>query len=124
MTFRHALVALVSLLLISACVSSRPVVDTGSKPPTQEGTVAGKVSTDSNAPVVSRRVRIVPVDGGTPYEVTTNDTGAYSVKVRPGRYRLEVDVRPGERIVKQPEETDVNPSDLDPNRDFVIAAAR
>jgi hypothetical protein len=112
----------VAVLCATACLSSRPVVDTGSKPPSQDGTVAGHVTTDGDAPVVSRKVRVVPVDGGTPYETTTNNAGSYTLKVRPGRYRLEVELRPGERVLKQPEDTDVNPSDLDPDRDFVISS--
>jgi hypothetical protein len=119
---RH-LCLIAAALAATACLSSRPVVDTGSKPPAQDGTIAGHVTTDGDAPVVTRKVRVVPVDGGTPYETTTNNAGSYSLKVRPGRYRLEVELRPGERVVKQPEDTEVNPSDLDPDRNFVISAA-
>jgi hypothetical protein len=122
MMLRHSLLAIAIASSASACLSSRPVVDTGSKPPSQDGTIAGHVSTDGDAPVVSRKVRVVPLDGGTPYETTTNNAGTYTVKVRPGRYRLEVELRPGERVVKQPEDTEVNPSDLDPDRDFVISS--
>ena len=121
---RRALLTAIVASLASACLSSRPVIDTGSKPAQQDGTIAGHVNTDGDAPVVTRRVRIVPLDGGTPYETTTNAAGTYTVKVRPGRYRLEVELHPGERVVKQPEDTEVNPSDLDPDRNFVISATR
>jgi hypothetical protein len=121
---RRALLTAMVASLASACLSSRPVIDSGSKPAQQDGTIAWHVSTDGDAPVVTRRVRIVPLDGGTPYETTTNAAGTYTVKVRPGRYRLEVELHPGERVVKQPEDTEVNPSDLDPDRNFVISAAR
>jgi hypothetical protein len=104
-------------------LSSRPVVDTGPRPPNPDGTIAGHVRTDTNVPVVSRVVRAVPLDGGDPYDTTTSSTGSYTMKVRPGRYRLELELRPGERIVKEPGDTDINQSDLDPDRDFVIAAA-
>ena len=124
MMLRHVVLAVGTALVAGACLSSRPVVDTGSKPPVQDGTIAGHVDTDGGAPVVTRKVRLVPVDGSTPYETTTNSAGTYTVKVRPGRYRLEVELHPGERVVKQPEETEVNPSDLDPDRNFVISAAR
>jgi hypothetical protein len=122
MMLRYSLLAIAIASIASACLSSRPVVDTGSKPPGQDGTIAGHVSSDGDAPVVSRKVRIVPLEGGTPYETTTNNAGTYTVKVRPGRYRLEVELRPGERVVKQPEDTEVNPSDLDPDRNFVISS--
>jgi hypothetical protein len=124
MMLRHSLLVVAMAAIAGACLSSRPVVDTGPKPVTQDGTIAGRVSTDGDAPVVTRKVRVVPLDGGTPYETTTNNAGTYTVKVRPGRYRLEVELRPGERVVKQPEETEVNPSDLDPDRNFVISMTR
>lgn len=111
-------------LALAGCLSSRPVIDTTSGPAVQEGTIAGHVRTDGNAPVVSRVVRAVPADGSTPYETTTSGTGSYTLKVRPGRYRLEVELHPGERILKEPGGTEVNPSDLDPARDFVLTVSR
>jgi hypothetical protein len=122
---RLAPVAAVALLLITsaACRTGTPVIDTGEKPPTRDGTIAGKVTSEGNAAVVSRVVRAIAADG-TRHEVTTNNAGTYSMKVPPGKYRLEVELREGERLVKQPGETEVNASDLDPNRDFVIGVAR
>jgi hypothetical protein len=46
--------------------------------------------------------------------------GGYTIKVPHGRYRLEVELHQGERLTRQPGETQVNRSDLDPRRDFVI----
>jgi hypothetical protein len=39
-----------------------------------------------------------------------------------GTYRLEVELRQGEKVAKQPADTKVDKSDLDPHRDFVITA--
>ena len=115
--------AVVVLLLATAgCRTGTPIIDTGAKPPTRDGTIAGKVTTDGNAAVVSRVVRAVAADG-TRHETTTNNAGTYSMKVPPGKYRLEVELRAGERLVKQPGSTEVNASDLDPDRDFVIGVA-
>jgi hypothetical protein len=106
-----------------ACRSGVPVVDTGPKPPTQDGTIAGHVSTgDKAVAVASRIVRAISVESGLKFEATTNNAGTYTLKVPPGRYRLEVELRPGEKLVKEPGETEVHKSDLDPNRDFVITA--
>ena len=115
--------AVVVLLLATAgCRTGTPIIDTAAKPPTRDGTIAGKVTTDGNAAVVSRLVRAVAADG-TRHETTTNNAGTYSMKVPQGKYRLEVELRAGERLVKQPGETEVNASDLDPDRDFVIGVA-
>ena len=112
-------------LVLGGCLSSRPVVDPSPGPSQQDGTLAGHVRTDTNAPLPGRIVRALPVGGTTePYETTTSDTGSYTLKVRPGRYRLSVELREGERLVKDPGETNVNASDLDPARDFIVSVSR
>ena len=78
------------------------------------------MSSAGGAPVAGRVVRAIAVEGGQKYEATTNSAGTYTLKVPPGHYRLEVELRPGEKLSKEPGETKINASDLDPNRDFVI----
>ena len=113
----------VAVAFAVACRIGVPVVDTGPKPPTQDGTIAGHVSTSDKAVAVqSRIVRAISVESGQKFEATTNIAGTYTLKVPPGRYRLEVELRPGEKLVKEPGETEVHKSDLDPNRDFIITA--
>ena len=111
---------LLSIAVAAGCRTGVPVVDRGEKPPTQDGTIAGHVRTEGSAALVGRVVRAVGVDSNQKFEVSTNVAGTYTLKVPPGRYRLEVEVRAGERIVKEPGETTVHKSDLDPDRDFVI----
>ena len=85
------------------------------------GTIAGIVSTDTNAPVAGRKVTAVEVASGARFEATTGTNGGYTLKVPEGTYRLQVELRPGEGVTKQPNETRIQKSDLDPKRDFVIA---
>jgi hypothetical protein len=84
------------------------------------GTIAGMVSTDGNAPLAGRKVTAVEVASGARFDATTGTNGGYTIKVPEGRYRLEVELRQGEVVVKQPDETHVNKSDLDPKRNFTI----
>jgi hypothetical protein len=42
------------------------------------------------------------------------------VKVPEGTYRIQIELRAGEMLVKQPGETRVRNSDLDAQRDFMI----
>jgi hypothetical protein len=119
---KHFLVAVVLAFVASACRTGTPIIDTGDKPPTREGTIAGHVRTDTNVAVVSRVVRAIAADGTT-HETTTNNAGTYTLKVPPGKYKIEVVLRQGERLLKEPGETQINESDLDPGRDFVITAA-
>ena len=118
MTNRVLSLIAVSVLIVG-CRTGVPVIDTGDKPPGLEGTLAGRVLTDGDAAVVSRIVRAIAADG-TRHEATTNSAGTYSMKVPPGRYKLEVELKEGERLIKGPAETEVNASDLDPDRSFVI----
>lgn len=84
------------------------------------GTIAGIVSTVGNSAVPDRKVTAVDVASGARYEATTGANGGYTIKVPEGTYRLEVELRPGEAVAKQPAETRVNKSDLDPRRNFTI----
>jgi hypothetical protein len=116
-------VAAVGLLLSVAC-HGEPVINTGPKTPSVDGTVAGIVSMDTNEPVAGRKVTAINLETGARFEATTGANGGYTIKIPEGRYRLEVELRPGERVAKQPDETRINRSDLDPQRHFVITLGR
>lgn len=114
---RPALASL-ALLLLVACRPGQPIFDPDPQP--VGGTIAGIVSTDANDAVMGRRVTAINTVTGQRHESKTGTNGGYTIKVPQGTYRLEVDLLDGESLVKAPEETRVNRSDLDPRRDFVI----
>jgi hypothetical protein len=116
-------IPLVLVALASVNCHPGPVIGTGPKP-SVGGTIAGIVSTETNAAVTGRKVTAVETTTGARYDATSGANGGYTIKVPEGRYRLEVELRPGETVAKQPNETRVNRSDLDPHRDFVITGAR
>ena len=120
MRFREVLAA--ALLLLSvACVPRGPIVDTGGKPSGVGGTIAGAVlAGDGRTPVVSRKVAAINTASGMRFEASTATNGGYTIKVPVGTYRLEVETRPNEVVVTQPDTTDVNPSDIDADRDFIL----
>lgn len=109
-------------LLTSLACHPGPVVTTGSTPAAVRGTIAGIVSTASNAPVAGRTVSAIETVTGKRYDATTGTNGGYTIQVPGGTYRLEVQLRPAEKVLKQPAETKIDKSDLDPHRDFVITA--
>jgi hypothetical protein len=84
------------------------------------GTVAGIVSTEANAPVAGRKVTAVNVSTGARFDATTGPDGGYTIKLPEGTYKLEIELRSGEVVVKQPDQTKINSSDLDPGRNFTI----
>ena len=112
----------VSLLAAAACHPGA-VIGKGPSAPVG-GTIAGIVSTDSNIAVPTRKVTAINTVTGMRHDVTTGPNGGYTIKVPEGTYRLEVELRAGEKVAKQPDETRINRSDLDPRRDFVITVSR
>jgi hypothetical protein len=106
-------------LMASACRGAVITTDPGLK---VGGTIAGIVrATDGSVPLVTRKVTAIHATSGARFETTTGVNGGYTIKVpQEGRYRIEVELRDGEIIAKQPGETDVNNGDLDPGRDFEI----
>jgi hypothetical protein len=117
----HAVLVLGSLFL-AAC-HGQPVIDTTPKP-SVGGTIAGIVSTDTNTPLANRKVSAVDVKTGRRFDATTGVNGGYTIKVPEGTYRLEFQLQSGEAVAKQPDDTKINNSDLDPHRDFVITVKR
>jgi hypothetical protein len=54
------------------------------------------------------------------YDATTASNGGFTIKVPLGHYRLEVELRGGEQIVQQPEQTHITTADVDAQMNFVI----
>jgi len=111
-------------VLLAAACHPGPVVDTGPEAKGVGGTIAGIVSTDTKAPLQGRKVTAVNTATNARFEATTATNGGYTIQVPEGTYRLEVELRPGETVATQPDETRVNRSDLDPQRHFVIRASK
>lgn len=114
--------AVLLMVLFAACVARGPVVDRGDKPTNVGGTISGIVRAPSGGPPLSgRKVIAVNLESGQRIEATTAVNGGYTMKVPLGRYRLEVELRSSEVVTDQPEEVDINVSDVDAGRNFVIA---
>ncbi len=62
----------------------------------------------------------INVRTGSRHAATTAGNGGYTIKVPEGTYRLEIELRAGEKLAKKPEDTQINNGDLDPGRDFTI----
>jgi len=108
---------------LTACNAAHgPVLDRGEKPPNVKGTISGVVRQAGGGVVEGRKVAAVNVATGERIEATTGPNGSYTVQVPPGKYRLEVELLPGEKVTEQPAETTLTASDLDGRRNFVIAS--
>jgi hypothetical protein len=109
--------------LSAACYSgiARPGPVVNTQPAQVGGTIAGIVKTaDASVAVPGRKVTVIDVATGARHETTTAANGGYTIQVPTGTYRFEIELRSGEALAKQPEETHVGNADLDTTRDFVI----
>jgi carboxypeptidase family protein len=118
-------VALGALVFASSCRRGVPIVDIAPKPPVANGTIAGMVrGPEGTSPVVGRAVEAVNVETGERTRVVTSNTGGFTIKLPPGKYRLEVALNDGETLTKHPDVVDLTRGDIDSHIEFVIARAR
>lgn len=121
MTFRLVALA-VAVLACVACHPSRPVLDPGPGADVG-GSISGTVTAGEGTLALSaRKITAINLDTGARFDTSTTSTGGYTLRVPKGRYRLEVELRDGERLATQPDATDVDAGDLDAGRNFVVAA--
>ena len=111
--------AVVLLTAALGCRTGRPLLDSSRDNDQAPGTIAGIV-TAGGEPVAGRKIEAVRVGTDARYGAVTNITGGFSIPVPPGKYRLQVALQEGERVVRDPGEIDINESDLDANLEVVI----
>ena len=121
MTLRTAAAMVVLLMLSSGCAArhGRPIIG-GNTVPNPTGTISGNVTSTGGTPLEGRRVSAIDMATEAHYDATTSTGGGYTIKVPPGRYRLEVELRGGDQLAQQPEQTNVNIGDVDETMNFVI----
>ena len=117
--------ALCAVLVLAACRAGVPVIDANPGPPIVNGTITGTLSTeDGKGPIPGRKLTAVNLETGARLSVTSSDTGGYTLKVPPGRYRMEVELAPGEVIVKDQGTFTVSKSELQHDVDIRIGMKR
>jgi Carboxypeptidase regulatory-like domain len=123
MDIRHwGAIAVFAVMGVTGCRTGQPIYDSSHSNHQTPGTIGGILRAGvGGEPIGGRTVTAVSVDDASArYSATTNVAGGFSIKVPPGKYRLEVDLLDGERIISTPGVVDINKSDLDANREVVI----
>jgi hypothetical protein len=106
---------------LTACAPRGPVLGDAERPAGVGGTISGSVRMASDKSALSgRTVTAVNVSTGERIQASTAASGGYTMKVPVGRYRLEVELRPGESLSEQPTELEITRSDVDAQRNFTI----
>jgi hypothetical protein len=112
------------MLPMAGCRSANPVLDAGPKPVQADGTISGNVrGPEGTSPIANRTVEIVNLATGERQRVQTSSAGGFTFKAKPGKYRVELTLRPGERLVKSPGEIETKAGDVDASADFVVEAS-
>ena len=108
---KRAFIAASALLLSVGCHPSRPVIDPGPKPDVQ-GTISGIVG-NGTSPIGGRKITAINVETGARFDTSSTSNGGYTVRVPPGTYRLEFELRAGEALATAPQPTQVDAGDLE-----------
>lgn len=122
---KTAVLATLIALMTAGCRQGMPVIDTSPRPTQVDGTISGTVrGPDGTSPLDGRIVEVTNVATGEKQQVTTNNAGGFTFKVKPGKYQVQLTLREGEVLVKKPSVINVNRSDVDAHADFVLGIAR
>jgi len=114
-----------ALLYAGACRQGVPAVDLGPKPLNPRGTITGIVrGPEATSGMPGRTVEVVNVTTGEKHTATTASNGGFTIQLPKGKYRLELQLRAGETLVKRPDVVDLDSGDIDSHIEFVIAGAR
>jgi len=116
---------LTALLYSSACRRGVPAVDLGPKPPSPRGTITGIVrGPEAMSGMEGRTVEVIDVATGTKRTAVTASNGGFTIELPKGKYRLELQLRAGETLVKRPDIVDLDHGDIDSHIEFVVSGAR
>jgi len=91
------------LLLAAGCRQAVPVVDATPRAVEADATVNGTVRGQAGVSAIEGRVvELVNVDTNERHRARTDDAGGFTFRVKPGTYRVELNLRDGERLLKAP----------------------
>lgn len=104
----------------TAAANGGPAVGSAAQA-TINGTVRGA---EGGSPISGRTISIVDVKTGERRSAQTTSTGAFRIVLPVGQYRLDVDVRDGEAVLKHPDVVALDAGGVDSHVEFVVASAR
>lgn len=120
-----ALLALGLLMLFSIGCRSAASHEPSAGRTVALGTLSGTVrAPEGSSPVEGRAVEVINIDTAERHRITTGNAGEFTIKVKPGKYRVEVALQRGESLVRQPGVMHVRRTEADTRADIVIEPAR
>jgi hypothetical protein len=120
-----ALLALGLLMLFSIGCRSAVAHEPGARGTAALATLSGTVRAPEGSSSIDRRaVEVINIDTDERHRITTGDSGEFTIRLKPGKYRVEVRLREGESLIKQPGVMHVSRTEADTRADIVIESAR
>ena len=116
---------LVALVIAAGCRRGVPVIDNTPKPPVARGTITGIVrGPTGTSGVADRVVTATNLETGERHQTRTTSAGGFTLEAQPGRYRVQVELHPGESLLKAPDIVVLDRGDIDSHIEFVVGTAR
>jgi hypothetical protein len=113
-----------ALLSLTGCRSALPSHTDPEAAAPVDAMLRGTIRASASIPVDGRTVEFVNVATGQRQSTTTTDGGGFSMRLAPGKYRVELVLRGGESVVQWPGIIELDPSDPDVRADFVVTPGR
>jgi hypothetical protein len=89
------------------------------------GTIIGTVrGPEGSTSVEGRLVEVINTETSERQRLTTSNGGGFTLKVKPGKYQVQLELRAGESLIKQPGVMNVSRSAADAHADFVVGNVR
>ena len=115
-------VGLLTVFAAAGCRQAVPSLDAAAPSrATITGTIRGPEGTTA---IDGRVVEVINLSTQQRRRVTTNRAGGFTLSLDPGDYRVELTLRDGEAIVRQPGVIHIDRTDADADADFVIGTGR
>lgn len=114
--------AVLAALLVAGCGRGVTVIETTPKQTIGTGTVTGIVTaSDGRSPLADRIVEATNVATSERTRAQTNGSGGYTLRLAPGRYRIELRLQPGETLTKKPDKPmDIEVGEIETRVDFAV----
>ena len=114
-----------ALAATGGCRRTAPALDTAPAPTHVEHTITGTVrGLERVGSIEGRTVVVVNVATNERLKGATSTGGSFTFKVRPGTYRVEIALRDGESLVKEPGVMHVERADAVARADFIVGRTR
>ena len=114
------LVALMMLISLG-CQRAAPAFNSALGPGDAFGTISGTVrGSEGSKSLEGRLVEVINTETSERQRLTTSNGGGFTLKVKPGTYQVQVELRAGESLIKQPGVMNVSRPAADAHADFVV----